>query len=1198
MNVVVSVAVESKKLDLAMDKVAERMGGSDVDVAKVFDLLESSNLELVQEIKTEICETFNKTKDNWLVAGLFEFYLYTGSQRCAEILYMISKEPHDKYLIDKITEGIRSPSKEIRKKTLEFFGQVVTKQPSWLYKVTQQSLFKELIRLLKDIFDVFGRLATWAQMSHNIPKEHLLHLQVGLYSLFHRLYAMYPCNFLSHLRHNFSSPEKRVVFLHTIMPMLEKVKMHPALVTSTKEGELLPQRWRSKEYHQVIAECSKISLDVYESSFPEEITPTFTRLGSLEFDSDPAASSSATTIARGGSLTTTTLGDWTIESLLKLPPSSLISQSMRTSDLTSLVTYLDDTSSTAPPTPLSVGGGGGPILLNRTTTSPPETAMEATPENTPIRDKVHFKVPPTPPPLAATAVQQLNFANIEHIKDKYANRPPYYFPQIQGVTSTPFNSVPSSPLPVSSNTTNTANSTEFPSTTNVLPTIMDTTHRQQYPLVRRDSIFDPAIVGTALPLRRDSLIFQRLQKVQLEQLNNQASQQSTDQQSSLEPSNYVPAVKPVQDSTLLPLPQRKASVPAPITIPPTHSSLHDSDPSSASSTSATSEFLSDRDRDRPTGGPLTPMLPSSGQSGILDPDLSLIALDEDSVVDNCKSVGCPKGGLHMADHKQMIAFAKRVSRLRFHSQCAPNGSDGTTGNQAPSPGTSPSSSTTGTSGLQHFKARLIKRSFSMPNIQKPVFCEESEVVVEIRGETSARTETPTQQQQQTAAPSISPTFDNQLIQQPVTSIDPVHQPYEHLFQQILPTVLSPPVDSRTLPSPHVLLDLCLMKAATLHNGAAKTDEVSMLRGQVALLHGQLLFERHRREAHALRNRRLAGKCREMQTLEEKNNSMRRENHNLEKDIVLLKQEVVTQRNMALVREKDLDSKISALEKKLETYRVELSQLKDSKCHAEIENNLLQEKYLALQKESDQKKADLFSLENEIKYLQKYLDLNSELKSAYDVSQKEILLLGELLRYQQEAKANYSNNSPDTRRYYQEEMDDVRQTCAEEIRGFKNALESKMSQCEALSGMIQDLEKKLEKREAIIMEQKLGLQEAARDHTEKLKEYQNKYEFVKACNHKLDLENLNLQEQITKLSYSSRSARARITSSPSNGEMSPAGNSNHSDVDSAASAAGYQLSPDNHPCFFGSPQFDLPPDDVKDFQGPSTSSAAIPQPRRE
>jgi len=98
-------------------------------------------------------------------------------------------------------------------------------------------------------------------------------------------------------------------------------------------------------------------------------------------------------------------------------------------------------------------------------------------------------------------------------------------------------------------------------------------------------------------------------------------------------------------------------------------------------------------------------------------------------------------------------------------------------------------------------------------------------------------------------------------------------PYEHLFQQILPTVLSPPVESRTIPSPHLLLDLCLSKAAALHNSKGKVDELLMLRGQVELLHGQLLFERHRREAHALRNRRLAGKCRKMLMMEEQNNKM-------------------------------------------------------------------------------------------------------------------------------------------------------------------------------------------------------------------------------------------------------------------------------------------------------------------------------------
>ncbi len=36
--------------------------GGDFDVTQVFDLLESSNLELVQEIKAEISETFNKSK--------------------------------------------------------------------------------------------------------------------------------------------------------------------------------------------------------------------------------------------------------------------------------------------------------------------------------------------------------------------------------------------------------------------------------------------------------------------------------------------------------------------------------------------------------------------------------------------------------------------------------------------------------------------------------------------------------------------------------------------------------------------------------------------------------------------------------------------------------------------------------------------------------------------------------------------------------------------------------------------------------------------------------------------------------------------------------------------------------------------------------------------------------------------------------
>jgi len=192
------------------------------------------------------------------------------------------------------------------------------------------------------------------------------------------------------------------------------------------------------------------------------------------------------------------------------------------------------------------------------------------------------------------------------------------------------------------------------------------------------------------------------------------------------------------------------------------------------------------------------------------------------------------------------------------------------------------------------------------------------------------------------------------------------------------------------------------------------------------------------------------------------------------------------------------------------------------------------------------------------------------------------LLGELLRRQQEVA---SHPSSDSHRYFKEEMDDMKQTYEEEIRGLRNVLESKMSQCEVACGMIQDWEKKLEKREAIIMEQKQILQDAHHEYMNQQQVLDNKYDSVKQINHKLELEIINLQYQLTQKTYS-RSGRGRITSSPSNGEMSPTGNSNHSDVDSAASAAGYQMSPDRNVCIFGSPQFDMPPNvdnEMRDLQ---------------
>ena len=51
------------------------------------------------------------------------------------------------------------------------------------------------------------------------------------------------------------------------------------------------------------------------------------------------------------------------------------------------------------------------------------------------------------------------------------------------------------------------------------------------------------------------------------------------------------------------------------------------------------------------------------------------------------------------------------------------------------------------------------------------------------------------------------------------------------------------------------------------------NEQKMLRDEIALLHNQLLYERHRREILGLRNRRLLGKTKNSRALEEQNTSL-------------------------------------------------------------------------------------------------------------------------------------------------------------------------------------------------------------------------------------------------------------------------------------------------------------------------------------
>lgn len=115
---------------------------------------------------------------------------------------------------------------------------------------------------LSDLFDVFGHLACWnCQNPNKLPDDKLVHLQLGLQMLFHRLYGMYPCNFFAYIT-EFTKKEKGAIFQHTIKPLLESVRVHPLLVTATIETEVSPSRWKEVEPHDVVVQCAKLSLPV------------------------------------------------------------------------------------------------------------------------------------------------------------------------------------------------------------------------------------------------------------------------------------------------------------------------------------------------------------------------------------------------------------------------------------------------------------------------------------------------------------------------------------------------------------------------------------------------------------------------------------------------------------------------------------------------------------------------------------------------------------------------------------------------------------------------------------------------------------------------------------------------------------------------------------------------------------------------
>uniref|UniRef100_A0A8C9BX23 TSC complex subunit 1 n=1 Tax=Phocoena sinus TaxID=42100 RepID=A0A8C9BX23_PHOSS len=268
------------------------------NIGELLSMLDSPMLSVRDDVTAVFKENLNSDRGPVLVNTLVDYYLETNSQPVLHILTTL-QEPHDKHLLDKMNEYVGKAASRLS--TLSLLGHVVRLQPSWKHKLSQAPLLPSLLKCLKvdtdaivlttgalvlvtvlpmipqsgkqhlrDFFDIFGRLSSWClKKPGHVTEIYLVHLHASVYALFHRLYGMYPCNFVSFLRSHYSMKENLETFEEVVKPMMEHVRIHPELVTGSKDHELDPRRWKRLETHDVVIECAKISLDPTEASYED-----------------------------------------------------------------------------------------------------------------------------------------------------------------------------------------------------------------------------------------------------------------------------------------------------------------------------------------------------------------------------------------------------------------------------------------------------------------------------------------------------------------------------------------------------------------------------------------------------------------------------------------------------------------------------------------------------------------------------------------------------------------------------------------------------------------------------------------------------------------------------------------------------------------------------------------------------------------
>lgn len=230
-----------------------------------------------------------------------------------------------------------------------------------------------------------------------------------------------------------------------------------------------------------------------------------------------------------------------------------------------------------------------------------------------------------------------------------------------------------------------------------------------------------------------------------------------------------------------------------------------------------------------------------------------------------------------------------------------------------------------------------------------------------------------------------------------------------------------------------------------------SDILSCYPGQVLMLQSQLQFERHRREVHAERNRRLLAKAKQGRLVEEELHTMRLQLVQAQNEMAAVRRDAESMRRLRNAAETERAQAVLQFEERTKKMFQELQDISSDRCEREEELLTARDQVRSLRREADRLHAALFTVDAEMKDLRRQANESRRYQQDLKDSQYHLIAARETANLLQQQLMNPSGA---VLKYEMEEM--TRAYKGSPINIFLNSFQFSVDFCFVLKFQI-DLE---------------------------------------------------------------------------------------------------------------------------------------------